>query len=216
MAVATLQYTPIILRNRTVPRHTNQLQVVPTLSNINKYVVDYISKMEKEAQNKPWQFLQHYWSRKIAEHVHLCFDILEPEFNRFTNVVMIRWLAVGASVSQLVNIWKEHKHSISTHTRIDAWLPDIVKSRLSPNHIPHCSYKQLRKYTIIWENKELVVALPKLRGEHTHRLNEMNKWIRSSITIFISLIPFKFSLQIHHRNDSEICTFFLYLHIQRI
>ena len=37
---------------------------------------------------------------------------------------------------------------------------------------------QLRKYSRIWENKDIVIALPKLRGECTHKLYEMNIWIR--------------------------------------
>ena len=86
-----------------------------------------------------------------------------------------------SSATQLVELWKEHKHLITTHTRIDEWLPYLVKSKLAPTLIPRATYPQLRKYSRIWENRDLVTALPKLRGEHTHKLDEMNGWIRYQI-----------------------------------
>ena len=83
-----------------------------------------------------------------------------------------------------VVLWKENRDSIETHTRVNEWLPYIVKSKLAPTLIPRASYTQLRKYARIWEHKEVVIALPKLRGEHTHKLDEMNGWIRYYLLAF--------------------------------
>ena len=100
-----------------------------------------------------------------------------PELEDFCNVILLRWLVIGHALAELVDIWKNNKHDIKEYTRIDEWLPAVVKQRLSPSLLHASSWNQLRKYVILYENRYIVTELPKIRGEQTHRLNELIRWL---------------------------------------
>eukprot|EP01084_Bolivina_argentea_P297977 513427_1 len=176
MALANSQLNPLVLRGRSIPRHTEQS--IPHINDINSHIENYINTIKNQVSSLSFKQQIHYWSSKVSESVHVCIDILLPEFDNFTNIVILRWLIIGYALYQLTQLWKTHKNNIKTHTRIDKWLPHIVKQKLPPNLIPRGKYHQLRKYIIMWENRDLITKLPKLRGESTHRLNEMQQWIR--------------------------------------
>ena len=187
MSLVGSQLSPLQLRNRSVPRHVPH--VIPRGDNITKSVENYVENIVPKIRNQSVSQQIHYWSCKVAESVHICVDIMMPEFDNFASIVMLRWLTIGNAVCQLVEIWKTNKHNISTHNNVREWLPDIIKQKLPPNLLPRGSYSKLRIYARLWENREIITKLPKLRGEHTHRLYEMNKWLRFVLHFVFYLYP---------------------------
>ena len=114
----------------------------------------------------------------MSESVHVCINVFEADFRNFCDLVHLRWFMIGYALYQLIHIWKENKNKIENFTRIDAWLPNIVQQSLPPNMVKCGSYQQLRCYAYIWEHREIVNALPKLRDETTNSLRVMREWIK--------------------------------------
>ena len=121
-----------------------------------------------------------HWSSMVSDSVHVCVDVMGAEYQNFSIVFMIRWFSIGYSISRLTQLWKDNKERITTHSNITEWLPFIVKQRASSNLLPHLSYTALRIYARVWERREIVAAIPRLTGKDTHRIHEMNRWIRCS------------------------------------
>eukprot|EP01083_Nonionella_stella_P043104 116333_1 len=210
MSLSASQVSPLVLRSRTIHRHATQPRNPPRLEDINPHVDRYINKIQPSVVSLNFKQQIHYWQSKITEHVHVCIDILLPDFNNFSHIVMLRWLTIGYAISQLIQIWRVNKRNITTHTRIDVWLPAIVQRNLPPNLLRVCSYGQLRKYVRMWENRELITILPKLRGEHTHRLNQMNRWIRE-FDKKVKLMAAQREIDIPHNIKEQVELYKVYL-----
>merc|ERR1711963_340546 len=98
------------------------------------------------------------------------------------------WLIIGRSTSELTEIWKTNKRRnepFDGYDSIKQWLPYIVKKELDPSLCINGSYSTLRLYVRMYENKELITQLPKIRQNYgfshayTHSLYEMNGWLRT-------------------------------------
>eukprot|EP01084_Bolivina_argentea_P085814 155109_1 len=178
MSLSHSQLSPIQLRNRSVSRHTNQ--EIPPIGDLHKTVDNYIASIMNTISSMSTSQRIDYFTAKISEAVHICFDIQLPEYNEYSQIIMMRWLLIGKILHHLVTIWKNNEDNVKTSTEyktLKEWLPYIVKRKLPPNLIEFGSYKCLRRYIIFYENKQLICIIPQLRGEYTHKLHEMNHWL---------------------------------------